>query len=417
MAVDVGSPALRRDTDFRRYWLARSVSIGGSMVTYVVLPVLVYRLTGSSVWTGLTAAAESLPYLCFGLVAGALADRVDRKRLMVGTDIASALLLLSVPAAYLLGVLTAAHAVAVGFAVNTLFVFFDAANFGALPTLAGRQRLASATSAVYGSSTLLELSVPAAAGAALAVVAPAPLLIVDALSFVGSALLIRAVRQPLKPPPGGSSRLVGQIREGLRFLVDHPVVRIQTVIAVAVCMASGVFTGQLVPWADKVLHVSPGDWRLGPLFAAWGVGGLLASIVFPPIARAVGEIRVTLLTLPLSAALGLLVAASPTWLFATLAVAAWAVPVMTLILNAVTLRAKVTPDRLQARVNTAGRMIGFGLGTPLGAVAGGLVAQAYGARPAMSLAPVLLAVAAAIAWLSPLRLYRRDPAMVAAPAP
>src|SRR5262245_61187221 len=98
------SAPLRQDREFRRDWLARTVSVGGSMVTFVVLPVLVYRMTGSAVWTALVTAAESLPYLCFGLVAGALADRADRKRVMVGTDLASAVVLLSVPAAYLFGV-------------------------------------------------------------------------------------------------------------------------------------------------------------------------------------------------------------------------------------------------------------------------------------------------------------------------
>src|SRR5205823_1175739 len=151
---------LRRDPDFRRYWASRVVSFGGSLVTFVVLPVLVYRMTGSGVWTAFVAAADALPYLCFGLVAGALADRTDRKRLMITADVVSAAVLLTVPAAYFAGMLTAPHVVAVGFTVQSLFVFFDAANFGALPALAGRDRLASATSAVQGATTALELSVP-----------------------------------------------------------------------------------------------------------------------------------------------------------------------------------------------------------------------------------------------------------------
>jgi hypothetical protein len=72
------------EADFRRYLTARLVSVGGTLVTYVVLPVLVYRVTRSSLWTAFVVVAEGLPYLCFGLFAGALADRVDRQRLMVG---------------------------------------------------------------------------------------------------------------------------------------------------------------------------------------------------------------------------------------------------------------------------------------------------------------------------------------------
>src|SRR5215212_5298127 len=118
----VASP-LRHDPDFRLYWLARIVSIGGSMVTYVVLPVLVYQLTGSPVWSALVAAAEALPYLLLGLFAGAVADRRNRRAIMIGTDIASALVLLSVPTADVFDRLTPVHVLVAGFAVHSLFVF------------------------------------------------------------------------------------------------------------------------------------------------------------------------------------------------------------------------------------------------------------------------------------------------------
>src|SRR6266542_7113634 len=157
---------LRRDREFRRYFVARMVSGAGSMVTYVALPVLVYQVTGSNLWTGFVAVSEALPYLCFGLVAGAVADRFDRRRLMVGADLGSAAALGSIPVAYALGVLTAPHVLAAAFAAQTLFVFFDAANFGALPVLVGRDRIVAAQAALIGSGTMMELAVPALAGAA-----------------------------------------------------------------------------------------------------------------------------------------------------------------------------------------------------------------------------------------------------------
>jgi MFS family permease len=410
--------SLRADPDFRRYWLSRLVSVGGSMVTYVVLPVLVYQLTGSPLWSSLVAAAEALPYLFFGLFAGALADRLDRRRIMIGADVVSALVLLSVPVADLLGRLTAMHVLVVGFGVSTLFVFFDAANFGALPALAGRDRLAGAMSTVYGTSTVLELTVPVTAGAALAVVAPSSLLAVDALSFLGSALLIRAIVRPLngdRAGAAGAGRLRREIGEGLRFVLRHPMVRVQTLLGFLACAGFGTFTGQLVPWADTALGVrAEGDARLGIIFAAWGVGGLLASLVYARLTRAIGEIPVTLLTIPLAAGIGVTAALSRHWLLAAALVTAWAVPSMLMILNAITLRAKVTPDRLQSRVNTAGRMIGFGLGTPTGALIGGAVASTASPRAAMLLSAGWLALAAVVAWLSPLRRYRHDPSMVAA---
>src|SRR5262249_23153944 len=150
-----------------------------SMVTQVALPVLVYQLTGANLWTGFVAVAQALPYVFFGLFAGALADRFDRRRLMVGTDLASAVVLGTIPLAYAVGRLTAGHVLVAAFVAQGLFVFFDAANFGALSTLAGRDRLAAANSAVSGGGTAIEVTVPAVAGALLVVVAPAPLISLD----------------------------------------------------------------------------------------------------------------------------------------------------------------------------------------------------------------------------------------------
>ena len=77
---------LRHDADFRRYWLARVCSLTGSLVTAVAMPVLIYRLTGSAFLTALTTTLEALPYAVFGLVAGAVGDRWDRRRVMIAAD-------------------------------------------------------------------------------------------------------------------------------------------------------------------------------------------------------------------------------------------------------------------------------------------------------------------------------------------
>jgi MFS family permease len=129
---------LRDDPDFRRYWLARALSITGSMVTAVALPVLVYRLSGSTFLTALMTALEAAPYVLTGLFAGALSDRWNRRRVMVSADLVNAVLIGSIPVAHLLGVLTVVQVLVVGFAVQAVYTFFDGANFGALPVLVGR---------------------------------------------------------------------------------------------------------------------------------------------------------------------------------------------------------------------------------------------------------------------------------------
>jgi predicted MFS family arabinose efflux permease len=394
---------LRRDPDFRRYWAARTVSLGGSLVTYLVLPVLVYRMTGDARWTALVTVSESLPY------------RLDRRRTMIVTDVLSAVVLASVPVAYLAGVLTPVHVVLAGLGVHSLFVFFDGANFGALPAVAGRERLPAANSLVHGTSTAMEMAVPVAAGAAVAVVAPAPLLAVDVMSFLASAYLVRALAKPLGPfgERAADGRLRHEIAEGLRFLVRHPVVRMQTLVAVLMNVSFGAFLGQVVPFADTELGVPPDDARLGALYASWAVGGLVASVAYPWLSRTLGPIRVLLFALPCTAFLGLMVSMSSHWLVAVVVTALWGVPLTTCILNSITVRAMVTPDRLQGRVNTVGRMLGFGLGMPVGAMLGGLLSHGYGARVALYATAAFQAAATVTAWLSPLRRGRHDPLLIA----
>jgi MFS family permease len=205
------------DRDFGRYLTARVLSVTGAVVAAVAMPVLVYQLTGSAGWTSAVTAAEALPYLVFGLPAGALADRLDRRKMMVVLDFTVAAVLLSVPLAWLAGGLVAPHVLAVAFAAQTAFVFFDAANFGALPALVGKERLTAAYSTLYGRTTVVELVVPGLTGLLVAVVAPAALLAMNALTGVGSALLLRGIAGSMANPRPvrGAREIVGDVREGV----------------------------------------------------------------------------------------------------------------------------------------------------------------------------------------------------------
>jgi MFS family permease len=418
-AAPVGSPArLRDDPDFRRFLTARLISLAGTSVTYVAFPVVVYSMSGSPLLTALVSALEALPYLLFGLPAGALADRFDRKRVMVLVDLVNAVVLATIPVASWLGHLTVPHLLAAAFVVPALFVFFDAADFGAVPTLVGRARIASANSAIWSTSTVVETAVPLLAGAMLALVAPASLISVDALSYVASALLIRIIVRPLSDPsrrptePLTRSALIADVREGLHFLWGHVTVRSMTIVGAAQSIAGGAFVGQMVVWADQALDVRAGDWRLGVVFAAWGVGVLVTTLLVPRAVRRVGAARVTLLCLPASAVLCVATALSSNWVVGSLVLVAWGAAYMGVVINSITYRQQVTPERLMSRVNTTGRMLSFGLGWPVGSVLGGVVAQAAGPRAGMLAGAAVLVVGVVVGWLSPLRREGETPATV-----
>jgi MFS family permease len=400
---------LRHDADFRRYWLARVCSLTGSLVTAVAMPVLIYRLTGSAFLTALTTTLEGLPYAVFGLVAGAVGDRWDRRRVMVASDAVNVLVIGSVPLAWWLGHLTTAHALLAAFAAQTLFTFFDGANFGALPVLVGRDRVAEGNAAIWAAGGILDLAVPAAVGVALTVLHPAQLLVVDALSFAFSALLVRAITRALsgtREATAGPLRirvLLGDVAEGVRYLIGHSGVRSMTVVGTLQSVAGAGFMGLAVVWTDRVLHIGTSGWRFGLVFSVWGIGGLVASWLVPRSLRRTTATRLTLLAIPVSGVAGVAVALSTAWTPAVLGMTVWGIAYQTVLLGSLTYRQQVTPERLLSRVNTASRMLSWGIGWPVGAVVAGILAGHLGVRPTLLVMVSTGVLAAVFAWVSPLR--------------
>ena len=252
------STSVLRDQEFLRYFASRLLSVAGSIVTLVTLPIIVYRTSGSASLTALVAAAEAAPYLLFGLFSGALTDRWNRKKVMVTADVLSTLLVATVPLADLLGELTVPHVLAVAFLGPTIGVFFDGAVFGALPTLVGRGRIAEANSLTWAAASVVEMAMPSAVGVLLAFVHPAWLLGFDALTFAFSAVLIGGISRPMydatrERPPLTVRQVFRDIREGLDYLVRHAGVRTFTIIGFLQCLGAGGFVALMVVWIDQRL--------------------------------------------------------------------------------------------------------------------------------------------------------------------
>lgn len=401
-------PRLRDEADFVRYWWSRVLSTAGTMVTLIALPVLIYRQTGSTFLTALVSAFEAVPYLTFGLLAGALSDRWDRRAMMVVADLVDTILLGSVPLAYWLGILTVPHILVVAFAGPAVAVFFDGANFGALPVLVGRDRIAEANAAIWGSASVVEMVTPAAVGVALAAFSPATLIAVDALSFAASAMFVRAISRLLQDPERQRSRfsrgeIRGDIREGLVFLLRHPGVRTMTMIGTLQCVAGGGFVALDVVWCDQVLGIGTGGWRFGLLFSAWAVGGILASTALPRLLRRTSPARIALAALPVSALLGIATPFATWWVVGLLGVFVWSCAYSLVAVNSISYRQQETPEHLLGRVNTAGRMLSWGFGWTLGAFSGGALAHVLGTQHAMAAMASVGMLACIIGWTSPLR--------------
>ena len=213
-------------------------------------------------------------------------------------------------------------------------MFFDAADFGALPTLVGRDRIAVANSALWSTSTVVETIVPLVAAALFAVISPASLIAVDALSY-GSAALIRTIVRPLSGSAAGR-RCPGRrwwlMWRGLVFLWSCDLALHDRRRHGPVHLRRGI-RGSDGRSADRELDVREGDWRLGVLFSSWGVGVLVASLLMPRLVRRLGAARVTLLAMPASALLCALTAARD-WVIGSLLMIIWGA-YMLVVINAI----------------------------------------------------------------------------------
>lgn len=398
-----GKSSLLSDADIRRYFVARMISVAGGVIAYVVMPVLIYGITDSARWTSFVVIAEAIPYLLLGMFAGALADRADRKKIMVSADLASGVILATIPVAWALDALTPVHIVVAAFFVQAVYVFFDAANNGALPQLVTRAQLPRANSMVFGGMTVIETAVPGLVGLAFLIVAPAPILTVNVVTFFASALIIRGLRRPLSKRRTERRTTRTEIFEGLRFLAGHRLVRVMTAVGTCQAFAGGAFIALVVVWADRSLGVVEGDARLGFLYAIWGAGAVFGSWLMPRLLDHFGQVRTLLLAVPLSALGGILTSFASVWAAAMVAIAAWSSVYMVVTATSITIRQLVTPERLMSRVMTVGRMLTFGAGFPTGAFIAGVVAEQVGPARALLVCQIPLVLGSVLAWSSPLR--------------
>lgn len=374
--------SLWRNQAFVVFCSARAVSSGGTGMTMVVMPVLMYRLTGSAEATALLSAIQTTPYLLFGLLAGALADRVDRSKIMVTANVAAALLLGSIPAAAALHRLTVAQLFVVALGVATAYVWFDAANFGAVPGFVSRSQLAAASGAVWSAGSTAILLTPTIGASLISVISAPNVLGLDAVSYVISGLLLHSIRRSFSRPARRRAReqsIRSDIAEGINFLRHQPVIRTMTVSVFAVCVSWGGSFSLLVVYASRAIHIGHVGPRLGLLYSAGELGGVLASLVVPRIAKRPSAGKAAAALMAANAGFLLLLAVAPGYSAALPLFGLYEFVYILALSVGITIRQMLAPDHLRSRVSTTARMIGAA-GLPIGALMGGLLTTAVPIR-------------------------------------
>ncbi len=267
---------LRRD--FLTFWVGQAISNFGSSFTTFALPLLIFTLTGSPLTLAITVVTEVLPYLLFGLVIGAWVDRVNRKRLMILTDLARALVIALLPLLALLGLLSVWWVYVVAFISSTLSIAFVTAQFAAIPSLVNRDDLVTANGRLQASYATVTIMGPIIGGLLLAILPLPALLLFDALSFLLSAGSLARVGTSFNRSPRvqqAPTSLRADLWEGLRAVWGHPVIRM-TILLVALDNLLGItVTSQFVLFAKRWLAAS--DTQVGLLYASGSIGVVACS--------------------------------------------------------------------------------------------------------------------------------------------
>jgi MFS family permease len=398
-------PAVLAERDFRRFWAGETVSVFGDQVTLIALPlVAVLDLHASPVQMGLLGAAALAPNLLFALHAGAWVDRRGRRRqTMIATAVGRAALLATIPVAYAFGALTLAQLYVVGFLVGTLSVFFNVSYSTLFVSLVSRERYLQAGSLLHGSRAFSYVAGPSVGGALVQALSAPAAIVVDAVSFVVSALTLRSIR-PTEPPVEPAER--GHLRSGARWIRNSAIVRSSLLATATINFFNFLFWALFILYVTRELDVQPG--ALGLVLGAGAVGGVLGAVFASRIARWIGVGPAFVLGSALFPAPLVLVplAGGPRpvvlgCLF--LAEFASGFGVMVLDINIQAIRAAVTPDRLLARVSGAYMVVNYGV-RPIGSLVGGLLGAWIGLRTTLWIG--WAGALAGVLWLLPSPLMR-----------
>ncbi|MFD9739127.1 MFS transporter [Umezawaea sp. NPDC059074] len=400
--------SLWRLANFRNLWLAQTFSLVGTQVTILAFPlVALLLLDASALEVSMLYAVEFVPILLLGLPAGAWVERLRKRPVLLVSDAARAVALLAVPVAYVLDALSLPLLFAVAFVVGLGTLFFDVAQGSYLPALVAEEQLADANAKIEVSRSASQLAGPTAGGVLVQFLTAPVAILLDALSYLASFVLLLFVRgREVATPPEERQGLGREIGEGLRFVVSHPLLRPLALCDAAANLAFAAVLALQVVFAADDLHLSA--TAIGVVLAVGNAGGLVGALVsgplstrFPPgplliasiVLFSVGAALLPLSTGAIGFGFGLFV-----------------VYLGVVVYNVVgtTLRQLATPERLLGRMNATLRFIEWGT-LPLGAAVGGLLVAPLGLRTVLWIAAGVCVLSVVPPLFSPVRTLMANP--------
>jgi MFS family permease len=387
-AAEHRSTSLLRHGPFLNLWAAETLSQFGAQITMITLPLIAaLMLSASPLQMGILSAAMTAPTLLIGLFVGVWVDRLRRRPLLIAADLARGILLLGIPIAWWLGHLSIGVLYVVALTVGAFTVVFDVAYTSFLPSIVRRDQLVDGNSKLEMSVSTAQVGGPAMGGMLVGLMAAPLVILLDALSYLASALFILRIKDSermsrSRPVRGTMSQ---DIVEGLRALVHDPILRSLAASSATVTLFGYAFLAVYVLYMIGDLGLGPGS--VGLVFAAGGIGALIGAVMSAPAARRFGTgptIVMSRLFFGLGGLLVPLALSFPSVALPLVVVSEWT-QWMALVagdVNARSLRQALTPDHLLGRINASFRFIVGGL-IPVGSLLGGILGQFIGIRPTL----------------------------------
>lgn len=401
--------------DFRLLWVGETTSAVGTAVTSVAMPlVAVTVLHASAFEVGVLAAAVWLPWLIIGLPAGAWIDRLARRPILLACDIAALVLLASAPIAAWFGVLTIGQLIAVALGVGVCSVFFKTSHHVFLPAVVESEHLTEANAKVQGSEAVALVAGPGLGGVLAQGFGAVIGLLADAASYgISFACLLRVkARDSGSTAKATRTRLVTEIREGLRYTLGDPHLRPITIYGGAANLGFSAVDALLVLFLVRVVGVSSGV--AGALLAVGSVGGIAGSLVVGRLGRRLGTARAMLLAnscgVPFTLLIPLTGGGARLIIFlAGFAIVNAAVTVSNVIIGS--FRQRYVPRSMLGRVTATTRALALGM-LPVGAVVAGAMGDILGVRRALWVACGAEVAAVAVLYVGRIRMLRDLPVAI-----
>jgi predicted MFS family arabinose efflux permease len=403
--------SLWRRPEFVKLWVGQTISEIGSRVSREGIPLTaVLVLHASPAAMGWLTAIGGLAALLAGPLAGAMADRHRRKPLMIAADLGRAMVLATIPWAHFHGGLTMTHLLGVAAFTGMLTVLFDVAYPTFVPTLVEPDQLLEANSKLALTMSIAEVTGPAVTGLLVKLITAPVAILLDAISFVLSAISIAWIAHPEpKPVPHPVVQSWwSEATEGIGFVFSHPLLRPLALRTATVSLAWGFFATLYVYYAIEVLKMS--TVTLGIVITLGGIGSLAGALLARHAATRfpVGKVLIAAAVWQGLMALFIPLASEPGWFAVAFLGASQlfgdvAPPLFNI--NELTLRQKASPPHMLGRVNACLQLLFKGF-FPIGAVLGGALAVGIGSRQTLLLSA--LGILASSLWLvfSPVRKLR-----------